>query len=236
VTPVGNVVSDAVPDRTAEAEDVAVILLDVLGDGVSVALNVDVFEPVLDAVIVLVAPAVFEITAVGEPVVETDEVLLDDALPLVVGDDVDDRDARPDSVSIEVIFDDTDALVDSDNFGDMDCMVAELTDVAVLTTLREADADSDGLVAPDAVYDRLPVEHPVMTALDDIVLLFIEEVVTVDEILGVEDTDLVGFIGDIEARIDKECVGDPVEVLLARIVAVVMPEPEAVFDDVVDVV
>ena len=99
MTPVGNVVSDAVPDRT-EAEDVAVILLDVLGDGVSDALNVDVFEPVLDAVIVLVAPAVFEITAVGEPVVETDEVLLDDALPLVVGDDVDDRDARPDSVSI----------------------------------------------------------------------------------------------------------------------------------------
>lgn len=138
MTPVGNVVSDAVPERIAEEEDVAVILLDVLGDGVSVVLNVDVFEPVLDPVIVFVTATVLEITAEGVTVVETDEVLLDDALPEVVGDDVDERDARPESVSIEVDLDETDNFADSDNFGDMDSTVAELTDVAVLTDVSVA--------------------------------------------------------------------------------------------------
>ena len=134
----GNVVSDAVPERIAEEEDVAVILLDVLGDGVSVVLNVDVFGPVLDPVIVFVTATVLEITAEGVTVVETDEVLLDDALPEVVGDDVDERDARPESVSIEDDLDETDILADSDNLGDTDCTVAELTDVAVLTDVSVA--------------------------------------------------------------------------------------------------
>ena len=89
-------------------------------------------------------------------------------------------------------------------------------------------------MAPEAVYDGLAEGLPVMTALNDGVLLFVEELVKVKETLGVTDTDFVGLIADAEAQIVKEVVGDPVEVRLALDVNVLLPEPEAVLEEVID--
>jgi len=100
VTPVGNVVSDAVPVRTGEDDDVPVILLVVRDDGDPDGECEDVFEDEADPVIVAVTRIVTDRTLVLVIVVDVVEVLLVEALPVIVGDDDGDRELRPDCVSV----------------------------------------------------------------------------------------------------------------------------------------
>jgi len=97
---VGNVVSDAVPVRMGEEDDVPVILLVVLDDGDPDDECVDVLEDELDPVTVAVNRIVTERTPVLVIVVDVVEVLLVEALPVIVGDDDGDRELRPDCVSV----------------------------------------------------------------------------------------------------------------------------------------
>jgi hypothetical protein len=235
VTPVGNVVSDAVPVRTGDDDDVAVCTRVVLDDGDPVGECVDVFEDELDPVMVIDTRIVTDFTPVLVIVLEVVEVLLDEALPVSVGDDDDDRELLPDGVSVEDVFDDLDSLAESEIVGDLVIeAVAVLPGVTVLTEVRDASADGDSFAAPDAVYDILVVGLPEKRALDDGVLLFVEELVVVEDLFGVNDTVFVGPFGVLEAMMEKDCVGDPVEVRLALGVNVLLPEPEAVFDVVID--
>ena len=73
-----------------------------------------------------------------------------------------------------------------------------------------------------------------ITDEDDGVLLFVEELESVEEILEVKDIVSVGMTLDGEALMVRDCVGDAVDVRLPRDDTVLLPEPDAVLDDVID--
>jgi hypothetical protein len=100
VTPVGKVDGDALPVFADDCDDVAVMTLVLLEDGDSVVESVEVFECVLEPVPVEVVRMVVDSLGDDVIVVDTEAVLLDEALPVRVGDDDCERDMRAVSVSL----------------------------------------------------------------------------------------------------------------------------------------
>ena len=131
----GNVVSDAVPVRMGEEDDVPVILLVVLDDGDPDDECVDVLEDELDPVTVAVNRIVTERTPVLVIVVDVVEVLLVEALPVIVGDDDDDRELRPDCVSVRDTRELLDSLADSERLGEF--VIEAVAVFTAVTVTRE---------------------------------------------------------------------------------------------------
>ena len=189
----------------------------------------------LDPVIVAVRCIVADRIPLLVIVVDVVEVLLDDALPVIVGDDDDERELRPDCVSVGDTREDLERPADIDRLGEFVIdAVNVLTAVAVTTAVTVLKADGDSRVFPEAVYDKLVVGVNVRRDDTVDVLLLVEEPVSVDEIR--EETDIVSvcLLPDGEALMENDCDAVPVFVRLIRAVQVLLPEVVAVLDDVID--
>ena len=189
----------------------------------------------LDPVIVAVRCIVADRMPLLVIVVDVVEVLLDDALPVIVGDDDDERELRPDCVSVGDTREDLERPADIDRLGDFVIdAVTVFTAVTVTTAVTVLKADGDGTGAPEAVYDKLVVGVKVRRDDSVDVLLLVEEPVSVDEIR--EETDIVSvcLLPEGEALMENDCDAVPVFVRLIRAVQVLLPEVVAVLDDVID--